>query len=102
MIDYLKEAVEQEENLKLRTLNLIRWIAIFGQLFAVLIAFFYFEISFNIYFALLLIFGSVLLNITVSIRYPVTKILNFNEIFFYLVYDLLQLIFASIFYWRLN
>ena len=92
MIDYLKEAVEQEENLKLRTLNLIRWIAIFGQLFAVLIAFFFFEIFFNIFSAILLIFGSVLLNITVSIRYPVTKILNFNEIFFYLVYDLLQLI----------
>ena len=92
MIDFLKEAVEQEENLKLRTLNLIRWIAIFGQLFAVLIAFFFFEISFNIFSALLLIFGSVLLNITVSIRYPVTKILNFNETFFYLVYDLIQLI----------
>jgi len=92
LIDYLKETVEQEENLKLRTLNLIRWIAIFGQLFAVLIAFFYFEISFNIFFALLLIFGSVLLNITVSIRYPLTKILNFNETFFYLVYDLMQLI----------
>ena len=69
MIDFLKEAVEQEENLKLRTLNLIRWIAIFGQLFAVLIAFFYFEITFNIFSALLLILGSVLLNITVSIRY---------------------------------
>ncbi len=92
MIDYLKEAVEKEENLKLRTLNLIRWIAIFGQLFAVLIAFFFFEISFNIFSALFLIFGSVLLNITVSIRYPVTKILSFNETFFYLVYDLLQLI----------
>ena len=92
MIDYLKEAVEQEENLKLRPLNLIRWIAIFGQLFAVLIAFFFFEISFNIFSAIFLIFGSVVLNITVSIRYPVTKILSFNETFFYLVYDLLQLI----------
>ena len=92
MSDYIKQVVEQEENLRLRTLNLIRWVAIFGQLFAVLIAFFYFEIYFNILLALFLILGSVLLNITVSIRYPLTKILNFNETFFYLVYDLLQLI----------
>ena len=92
MSDYIKQVVEQEENLRLRTLNLIRWVAIFGQLFAVLIAFFYFEIYFNILLALFLILCSVLLNITVSIRYPLTKILNFNETFFYLVYDLLQLI----------
>ena len=92
MTEYIKQVVDDGDNLRLRTLNLIRWVAIFGQLFAVLIAFFYFEISFNIFISLALIFASVLLNITVTIKYPLTKILNFNETFFYLVYDLMQLI----------
>ena len=92
MTNLLKQSFDEEINLKLRTLNLIHWTAIFGQFFAVIIAYFYFEISFSIYFCILLILLSVVLNILVSIFYPLTKILNYNETFFILVFDLLQLV----------
>ena len=92
MTDLLKQSFDEEINLKLRTLNLIHWTAIFGQFFAVIIAYFYFEISFSIYFCIFLILFSVVLNILVSIFYPLTKILNYNETFLILVFDLLQLV----------
>lgn len=92
MTDLLKQSFDEEINLKLRTLNLIHWTAIFGQFFAVIIAYFYFEISFSIYFCIFLILLSVVLNILVSIFYPLTKILNYNETFLFLVFDLLQLV----------
>ena len=92
MIDYLKEAVEQEENLKLRTLNLIRWIAIFGQLFAVLIAFFFFEISFNIFSALSSYLWQCFTKYNSINSIPCNKNIKLQRNIFYLVYDLLQLI----------
>ena len=92
MSDLLKQTFDEEINLKLRTLNLIHWTAIFGQFFSVIIAYFYFEISFNIYLCIFLILLSVVLNILVSIFYPLTKILNYNETFLILVFDLLQLV----------
>ena len=49
-------------------------------------------ISFNIYLCVTLILLSATLNIVVSIIYPLTKILNYNETFFILVFDLLQLV----------
>ncbi len=88
----LKHIFEEDVNLKLRTLNLIHWTAIFGQFFSVIIAYFYFEINFNIYLCIFLILLSVILNILVSIFFPLTKILNYNETFFILVFDLLQLV----------
>ena len=92
MTNLLKQSFDEEINLKLRTLNLIHWTAIFGQFFAVIIAYFYFEISFSIYLCIFLILLSVVLNILVSIFYPLTKILNYNETFLILVFDLLQLV----------
>ncbi len=92
MANLIKQSFDEEINLKLRTLNLIHWTAVFGQFFAVVIAYFYFEISFSIYFCIFLILLSVILNILVSIFYPLTKILNYNETFFILVFDLLQLV----------
>ena len=92
MSDILKHSFDEEINLKLRTLNLIHWTAVFGQFTAVIIAFFYFEININIYLCITLIFIIVLLNILLSVIYPLTKILNYNETFFILVFDLLQLV----------
>ena len=92
MTDLLKQSFDEEINLKLRTLNLIHWTAIFGQFLAVVIAYFYFEISFSIYLCIFLILLSVILNVLVSIFYPLTKILNYNETFLILVFDLLQLV----------
>ena len=81
----------EEINLRLRTLSLIRWVAVLGQFGSVVIAYFYFEIVFNIYQVFFLISLSVVLNIIISVRYPLTKLLNSNETFFYLVFDLIQL-----------
>ena len=81
----------EEINLRLRTLSLIRWVAILGQFGSVVIAYFYFEIVFNIYQVFFLIGLSAVLNIIISVRYPLTKLLNSDETFFYLVFDLIQL-----------
>ena len=85
--------IETDIALKLRTLNFIRWIAISGQLLSVIIAYFYFELVFNISFALILILFSTILNIYLYFKFPATKSLTFNELTYYLLYDLMQLIF---------
>ena len=84
--------VEEEINLRLRTLTLIRWIAVFGQLGAIVISFYYLDFVFNVFQAFFLILCSAVLNIIIMIRYPITKILNFNETFYFLFYDLIQLV----------
>jgi len=83
---------EEEINLRLRTLTLIRWIAVFGQLGAIVVSFYYLDFIFNIYQAFFLILCSAVLNIIIMIRYPLTKILNFTETFYFLFYDLIQLV----------
>ena len=83
---------EEEINLRLRTLTLIRWIAVFGQLGAIVVSFYYLDFIFNIYQAFFLILCSAALNIIIMIRYPLTKILNFTETFYFLFYDLIQLV----------
>ena len=83
---------EEEINLRLRTLTLIRWIAVFGQLGAIIISFYYLDFVFNVYHAFFLILCSAVLNIIIMIRYPLTKILNFSETFYFLFYDLIQLV----------
>jgi len=78
--------------LRLRTLNLIRWIAILGQYIAVATAFFWLEINFNIYLASVCILISIILNIIVSIKFLPIRTLNSNETLFYLVFDSIQLV----------
>ena len=78
--------------LRLRTLSLIRWIAILGQYSTVATAFFLLEINFNIYLALICIFLSVILNIIVSLRYLPIRTLSSNETLFYLIFDIVQLV----------
>ena len=78
--------------LRLRTLSLIRWIAILGQYLTVATAFFLLEINFNIYLALICIFLSVILNITVNLRYLPIRTLSSNETLFYLIFDTVQLV----------
>jgi len=82
----------EDIKLRLRTLSLIRWIAICGQLTAVAISYYYFRIQFNILLVIPLIFLSIILNIHVTARNPLIKILSFNETFSYLIFDLVQLI----------
>ena len=79
-------------NIRLRTLNLIRWVAILGQYLAVTISYFWLEINFNIYLALVCIFLSIILNIIASVKYLPTRILTSNETLFYLIFDTVQLV----------
>jgi len=78
--------------LKLRTLIFFNWIAIIGQSLAVFVSYSIIEVDFNLVATLSLIFLLLLLNIFLTLRFPITKTLNFNEITFYLLFDLLQLI----------
>ena len=92
MIEKTIYNAEEEINLRLRTSTLIRWIAVFGQLGAIIISFYYLDFKFNVYQAFFLIICSAVLNIIIMIRYPLTKILNFNETFYFNIYDLIQLV----------
>tara|TARA_B100001093_G_scaffold296151_1_gene282384 strand:- start:364 stop:1659 length:1296 start_codon:yes stop_codon:yes gene_type:complete len=78
--------------LRLRTLNLIRWIAILGQYSAIVISYFLLEINFHIYLALVCILLSVILNIIVSVKFLPTRTLTSNETLFYLIFDTIQLV----------
>ena len=88
----LYKNIETDVALRLRTLNYIRWIAVSGQILASCIAYFYFEILFNINLAIFLIVLSAILNIFSLIQFERTKVLNFNELTQYLLFDLLQLV----------
>ena len=78
--------------LKLRTLIFFNWIAIIGQSLAVFVSYSIIEVDFNLFATISLIFLLLLLNIFLTLRFPITKALNFNEITFNLLFDLLQLI----------
>ena len=78
--------------LKLRTLIFFNWIAIIGQSLAVFVSYSIIEVDFHLIATMSLIFLLLLFNIFLTLRFPITKPLNFNEITFYLLFDLLQLI----------
>ena len=80
-------------SLKLRTLIFFNWIAIIGQSLAVFVSYSIIEVDFNLFATISLIVLLLLLNIFLSLKFPITKALNFNEITIYLLFDLLQLIF---------
>ena len=79
-------------SLKLRTLIFFNWIAIIGQSLAVFVSYSLIDVEFNLYATISLILILLLLNIFLTLRYPVTKTLSFNEITIYLLFDLFQLI----------
>ena len=80
-------------SLKLRTLIFFNWIAIIGQSLAVFVSYSIIEVDFNLFATISLIVLLLLLNIFLTLKFPITKALNFNEITIYLLFDLLQLIF---------
>ena len=92
MLNILNLSTNNLVGLRLRTLNLIRWIAILGQYIAVATAFFWLEINFNIYLASVCILISIILNIIVSIKFLPIRTLNSNETLFYLIFDSIQLV----------
>ena len=92
MLNILNLSNNKLDGLRLRTLNLIRWVAILGQYLAVTTAFFWLEINFNFYWALICILSSVILNIIVSFKSLPTRTLTANEAALYLIFDSIQLI----------
>ena len=76
---------------RLRTLVIIRWLAIAGQVSALLLLHLVIGYSLPIIPAVIVVGLSVALNIAVSIRYPISHRLSDSEAATYLGYDTLQL-----------
>lgn len=77
--------------IRLRTLVLMRWIAIGGQTATILFVNFVLHYPFPFVLTLVTVAVSVLLNIFLTLHYPVSKQLSDTEAGFYLFYDALQL-----------
>ena len=69
----------------------IRWVAIIGQLFAILISYYYFNVIIPFFICLLIVFTSILVNIFSFYFKNNTNYLSDKEAFFFLLYDTIQL-----------
>ena len=82
---------DRGEWVRLFTLTYLRWMAVIGQTFAVVIGYFILKIDFSILICLSLILLSSLLNLLSSFYFPKTKRLSEFQNMLLLLYDLLQL-----------
>jgi len=82
---------EISNNILLSNLIKIRWIAIIGQLFAIIISFLYLSISLPILSCLTIIFISILVNFFSYLTKKGNNYLKDNEAFYFLLFDTLQL-----------
>ena len=78
---------------RLRTLILLRWMAIIGQSAAVLVAVYFLALDISIILCFSVIGTSVVANIIAITQYPENKRLTDKEAMFTLLFDLTQLIF---------
>ena len=78
---------------RLRTLILLRWMAIIGQSAAVLVAIYFLALDISIVLCFSIIGTSVVANIIAISQYPENKRLTDKEAMFTLLFDLTQLIF---------
>ena len=76
---------------RLRTLVLIRWIAVFGQTVTILFVYFVLGYDLPVVLALVTVGTSAVLNVVITVRYPISKRLGDTEALLYLAYDTLQL-----------
>lgn len=76
---------------RLQTLVLIRWIAVIGQSFSVLLIRFGLDFEFPFLPCLLTILASAVLNVVLAVQYPATARLSDRGAALFLAYDLLQL-----------
>ena len=90
---YISPFSEQRRSkwIRLRTLILLRWAAIFGQLSAIVIAVEYFELKIQILLCLTTIGVSVAVNIGAMFAFPGNKRLSETENMLMILFDLLQL-----------
>ena len=79
-------------NLDRKTLFTLRWIAIFGQLTAINLVYFYLNLDFPITFCFLILFIGLLTNLFLQFKVKSILIKDFHASF-YLIYDLTQLSF---------
>jgi len=78
-------------NILLSNLIKIRWIAIGGQLCAILLVFFYLKINFPIIACLCIIFLSVIINIYSFFINKINNYLSDKKVFYFLLFDTMQL-----------
>ena len=76
---------------RLLTLTYLRWMAVIGQTFAVIISYFFLKLDFSIFGCLSLILLSSILNLLSGFYFPKTKRLTEFQNMLILLYDLLQL-----------
>ncbi len=76
---------------RLRTLVLLRWMAIVGQLTAILIAWRYYGIELHLTMSLAVVGAAVVFNIFSTIAFPQSRRLSQGETLFALMFDTLQL-----------
>ena len=81
------------EWIRLRTMIFIRWVAISGQLTAIIIAYKYFELALDLGLCFFAVGLSALANIISSFFYPESKRLRELENVFMILFDLFQLAF---------
>ena len=92
----------RSEWVRLRTLILLRWMAIIGQSAAVLVAIYFLALDISIFLCFAIIGTSILANIIAITQYPENKRLNDKEAMFTLLFDLTQLILLLFFTGGLN
>lgn len=85
--------VSAQNRLRLRTLILLRWMAIAGQLAAILVAYFYFGLQLPIGPSLLAVGISVIANLVSTFVFPANRRLSDLEGMLVLLFDLAQLSF---------
>ena len=78
-------------NILLSNLIKIRWIAISGQLFTILLVYFYLDINIGIIPCLLIVFVSSIINIHSYFSKKITNYLSDKEAFYFLIFDTIQL-----------
>ncbi len=78
---------------RLRTLIVLRWIAIAGQLAAITVAQRYFNLSLELGLCYVAIGASIIANLVAIFIYPENKRLNEGEVFLMLLFDISQLAF---------
>ncbi|MEJ6396622.1 sensor histidine kinase RegB [Yoonia sp. 208BN28-4] len=82
---------ERSNWVRLQTLVKLRWYAIAGQTFAVIVALYLFDLSLETGIIALIVGSSALANIIFGFLYPESRRLKEREAFFVLTFDVLQL-----------
>ena len=82
--------IKENLNLDKNTLTILRYIAIFGQFFAINIVYFYLELPFPIKLSYAVIFLGLLTNIYLQFGIKINQLKDFYSLIF-LIYDLIQL-----------